>query len=175
MLGQLVPRSSGVLLHPTSLPGPFGIGDLGPAAYQWIDALAEAGQSWWQVLPLGPTGYGDSPYQSLSTFAGNINLVSPELLVDEDLALSGDEDGCFLSNSDSIRYSDVIPRKRRLVREAWDRFTAGHGSPALHKEFDRFCKQEASWLDLFALFLALKEEHAGKPWWEWPEALGDSR
>jgi len=171
MLGQLVPRSSGVLLHPTSLPGPFGIGDLGPAAYQWVDALAEASQSWWQVLPLGPTGYGDSPYQSLSTFAGNTNLVSPELLVDEDLALSGDEDGCFLINGDSIRYSDVIPRKRRLVQQAWERFTAGHGSPVLHEEFNLFREQEASWLDSFALFLALKEEHAGKPWWEWPERL----
>ena len=83
MLGQLVPRSSGVLLHPTALPGPFGLGDLGPQAHAWIDALARAGQHWWQVLPLGPTGYGDSPYQSPSTFAGNLNLLSPEWLAAE--------------------------------------------------------------------------------------------
>ena len=74
-------RSAGILLHPTSLPGPYGIGDLGPAAREWIDALAAAGQSWWQVLPLGPTGYGDSPYQCFSAFAGNPNLISPDDLV----------------------------------------------------------------------------------------------
>ena len=78
-------RASGVLLHVTSLPGPYGIGDLGPAAYAWVDRLAEAGQSWWQALPLGPTGYGNSPYQSLSSFAGNWLLISPEELIDEGL------------------------------------------------------------------------------------------
>ena len=78
-------RASGVLLHVTSLPGPYGIGDLGPAAYAWVDRLAEAGQSWWQALPLGPTGYGNSPYQSLSSFAGNWLLISPEELTDEGL------------------------------------------------------------------------------------------
>ena len=74
-------RSAGIILHPTSLPGPFGVGDLGPAAYAWVDLLAGAGQKWWQVLPLGPTGYGDSPYQCFSAFAGNPLLVSPQMLV----------------------------------------------------------------------------------------------
>src|SRR5262245_43277446 len=78
-------RSAGVLLHPTSLPGPYGIGDLGPVAFEWIDVLAAAGQSWWQILPLGPTGYGDSPYQCFSAFAGNPNLLSPELLARDGL------------------------------------------------------------------------------------------
>src|SRR5207247_10932005 len=81
-------RASGVLLHPTSLPGPFGIGDLGPAAYRWVETLAAMRQSWWQVLPLGPTGSGDSPYQSFSAFAGNINLLSPELLERDGLVSS---------------------------------------------------------------------------------------
>ena len=76
-----LPRSAGVLLHPTSLPGPFGIGDLGPVAFRWVETLAAMRQSWWQILPLGPTGAGDSPYQSFSAFAGNINLLSPEVIV----------------------------------------------------------------------------------------------
>src|SRR6201988_73195 len=80
MSAPLIPRSAGVLLHPTSLPGPFGIGDLGPVAYRWVETLAAMKQSWWQVLPLGPTGAGDSPYQSFSAFAGNVNLLSPETL-----------------------------------------------------------------------------------------------
>src|SRR5689334_10310682 len=86
-------RSAGIILHPTSLPGPFGVGDLGPAAYAWIDALAGAGQKWWQVLPLGPTGYGDSPYQCFSAFAGNPLLVSPQVLVQEGLLNQGDLQG----------------------------------------------------------------------------------
>src|SRR5262249_61806180 len=85
-----VPRSAGVLLHPTSLPGPFGIGDLGPEAFAWVDALARAGQGWWQVLPVGPTGYGDSPYQAPSTFAGNPNLISPEWLERDQLLSAKD-------------------------------------------------------------------------------------
>src|SRR5687767_11559014 len=85
-----VPRSSGILLHVTSLPGPHGIGDLGPAAYAWVDRLAVAGQSWWQILPLGPTGYADSPYQALSAFAGNPNLISLETLVTDGLLKAKD-------------------------------------------------------------------------------------
>src|SRR4029079_8530252 len=96
MLGPIVPRSSGVLLHPTALPGPFGIGDLGPPARGWVDTLARAGQGGWEVLPVTPTGYGTSPYQALSTFAGNLNLISPELVTADGLASPGDEDGCSL-------------------------------------------------------------------------------
>src|SRR5213593_2721955 len=117
MLGELVPRSSGILLHPTALPGPYGIGDLGPAAHAWVEVLARAGQGWWQVLPVGPTGYGDSPYQSPSTFAGN----------------------------GSVHYADVIPRKQRLVRRAWERFVTGDGPTSLRAEFDHFRTAEASW------------------------------
>ena len=87
------PRSSGILLHPTSLPGPFGIGDIGPAAHSWIETLAEHHQTWWQILPVGPTGYGDSPYQSFSTFAGNLNLLSPELMLRDGVIERSDLDG----------------------------------------------------------------------------------
>jgi 4-alpha-glucanotransferase len=171
MLAQILPRSSGVLLHPTSLPGPFGIGDLGPEAFSWLAALSRMGQSSWQMLPVGPTGYGDSPYQLLSTFAGNINLISPARLVEEGLATLGDEDGCFLAATEAVRYADVIPRKRRLVQQAWARFAAGNGPSNLHEGFTRFREHEAAWLEDFALFMAIKDEHGGKPWWEWPPRL----
>jgi 4-alpha-glucanotransferase len=164
-----VTRSSGVLLHPTSLPGPFGVGDLGPQAHAWVDALARAGQGWWQMLPVGPTGYGDSPYQSPSTFAGNLNLLSPELLAADGLATPGDGDGCVLPGAGPVHYADVIPRKRRLVQRAWERFTAGDGPPLLRAEFAAF--RETAWLDEFARFMAIKDEYGGKPWWEWPAAL----
>src|SRR6187401_3405626 len=92
------PRSSGLLLHPTSLPGPYGIGDLGPAAHAWVDTLARARQAWWQILPVGPTGYGDSPYQSYSTFAGNLNPISPELLARDGLLRHEDIGGRSFPN-----------------------------------------------------------------------------
>ncbi|HXD86770.1 MAG TPA: 4-alpha-glucanotransferase [Urbifossiella sp.] len=171
MLGPLVPRSSGVLLHPTALPGHFGIGDLGPSAHAWIDALARAGQRWWQVLPLGPTGYRDSPYQSASTFAGNLNLISPELVAADSLACLGDSDGCVLPTSGPVHFSEVIPRKRRLVREAWKRFSASDGYANLRSAFDRFQSAEAAWLEDYVLFAAIKDHLGGKPWWEWPPPL----
>ncbi|MDB5310342.1 MAG: 4-alpha-glucanotransferase [Gemmataceae bacterium] len=164
-------RSSGILLHPTSLPGPFGIGDLGPQAHVWVDTMARAGQAWWQVLPVGPTGYGDSPYQSPSTFAGNLNLISPELLAADGLAAQGDLDGCLLVSGGPVHYADVISRKRRLVRRAWERFRAGEGPESVRAEFARFRAEEAAWLDEFALFMAIKDEHGGRAWWEWPAPL----
>ena len=167
---RAAPRSSGVLLHPTSLPGPFGIGDLGPRAHAWVDALARARQAWWQVLPVGPTGYGDSPYQSPSTFAGNLNLISPELLERDRLASPGDVSGCDL-HAGPIHYDAVIPRKHRLVHRAWERFAAGDGSTQLREEFERFRAAERCWLDEYVLFMALKEAHSGAPWWEWPGLL----
>ncbi len=160
-------RSAGILLHPTSLPGPCGIGDLGPAAYAWVDALARARQSWWQVLPLGPTGYGDSPYQCFSAFAGNPNLISPELLVHEGLLRSADLVGGNWP-ADHVEYERVIPYKAGLTAKAWDNFRAGAGA-ALHAPFEEFRNREADWLDDFALFLALKEAHGGGSWFDWPE------
>ena len=100
-------RTSGVLLHPTSLPTPYGIGDLGPTAYRWIDLLARARQSWWQVLPLAPTGYGDSPYQSFSAFAGNPNLISPDLLREDGLITAEELEG-MRTQAVRISYGEVI-------------------------------------------------------------------
>jgi 4-alpha-glucanotransferase len=167
--GRPPARSAGILLHPTSLPGPFGIGDLGPAAYAWVDALARARQSWWQVLPLGPTGYGDSPYQCFSAFAGNPNLISPELLVREGLLHAADLDGANWP-ADHVDFESVIPYKAALTARAWDNFRAG-AAPSLRVLFDEFRSRQASWLDDFALFVALKEAHGGGSWFDWPEEL----
>ena len=163
-------RSAGVLLHPTSLPGPFGVGDLGPAAHRWVELLARAGQSWWQVLPVGPTGYADSPYQSPSTFAGNLNLLSPELLAADGLASAADVAACELPADGPVVFADVIPRKWRLVRTAWERVRAGGGRHLLD-EFDAFVRSEAEWLDEYASFAAIKDDHGGAPWWKWEPAL----
>src|SRR5437667_158996 len=117
-------RVSGVLLHVTSLPSPYGIGDVGPAALRWVDRLHEADQRWWQVLPLGPTGYGNSPYQSLSSFIGNWLLISPDRLIEDGLLRSSDcEDRSF--SATTVDYDVVIPFKRRLLERAWTNFSAG--------------------------------------------------
>ena len=163
-----LPRSSGVLLHPTSLPGPFGVGDLGPVAHRWVEALGRAGQSWWQVLPLGPTGYGDSPYQSPSTFAGNPNLISPEVLAGWGLASAEDVAACEVPPGPA-NYEEVIPRKRELLRRALKHLEADD-SPGRRLEF-REWRVGRHWLDDFALFMAIKEAHDGRPWWDWPEPL----
>jgi 4-alpha-glucanotransferase len=166
---QRANRSAGILLHPTSLPGPFGIGDLGPVAYSWVDALARAGQKWWQVLPLGPTGYGDSPYQSPSAFGGNTNLLSPELLQRDGLADQNDLDGVHFPD-EHVEYPHVTQFKNHLLGLAWHHFQSGRGA-ALRPEFDEFCRQQATWLEPFAVFSALSEEQGGKSWQEWPAAL----
>jgi len=159
------PRGSGLLLHPTSLPGPYGIGDLGPAAYLWVDTLVRAGQKWWQVLPLGPTGYGDSPYQCFSAFAGNPYLVSPDSLVQDGLITAAD-----LPNrpfpEDRVDFGPVIQFKVALLQRAWERFRAG-AAAALKPEFEAFCDEAAGWLDDFALFMALKDAHGGASWLTW--------
>jgi 4-alpha-glucanotransferase len=163
----LTARSAGVLLHPTSLPGPYGIGDLGPAAFAWVDALAEAGQSWWQVLPLGPTGYGDSPYQCFSAFAGNPNLVSPDLLADENLVPRDDLTVLELRPG-PIDYGRVSQHKVAALIRAWTTFNGRHG---LADEYDRFRTELAGWVDDYALFMALKQVHGGGSWLTWPAPL----
>src|ERR1700683_747788 len=115
-------RGSGLLLHVTSLPSPYGIGDVGPAALAWIDRLREAGQSWWQALPLGPTGYGNSPYQPLSSFAGNELVVSPDWLIEEGLLRASDL-GSGPFQQQEVDYNAVIPFKHQLLETAWARFT----------------------------------------------------
>jgi len=161
-------RSSGVILHPTSLPGPYGIGDLGVEAHRWVDILADSGTSLWQTLPVGPTGFGDSPYQCFSAFAGNVNLVSPDLLCDEGLIAHPDPPNF---PADHVDYGPVIGWKRRILSEAYTRFTAGHGNPALAEALDRFRSEQKGWLDDYALFMALKAEHGGGSWQDWPDEL----
>ena len=162
-------RSSGVLLHPTSLPGPYGIGDLGPRAHAWVDFLAEAGCSLWQVLPLGPTGFDNSPYQSFSAFAGNPYLVSPELLVAEGLLEQRDLGGASFP-SERVDFCALIPWKVKVLDAAFGRYRSSAAS-GLRAEFDEFRHRNASWLDDFSLFMALKEAHKGSRWDEWPDAL----
>jgi 4-alpha-glucanotransferase len=162
-------RSSGVLLHPTSLPGPYGIGDLGPSAFRFIDWLADSGCKLWQILPLGPTGYGDSPYQCFSAFAGNPYLISPDYLLRDDLLHPNDlvEEPDF--PDDNVDYGRIIPWKLNLLERAFIRFRSAP-LPVRH-EYDRFCAENVSWLPDYALFMAIKETHGGGAWGGWPETL----
>jgi 4-alpha-glucanotransferase len=164
-----LPRSAGLLLHPTSLPGPYGIGDLGAAACRWVDTLVRARQQWWQVLPLGPTGYGDSPYQCFSAFAGNPYLVSPDEMVKDGL-LGRLDLGNATFPVDRVDYGAVIQFKVQLLALAWQNFKAGR-APALRSAFETFCAEEAAWLDDYALFMALKDAHGGASWLEWETEL----
>jgi 4-alpha-glucanotransferase len=162
-------RASGILLHPTSLPGRFGIGDLGPAAFEFVDLLASAGQRLWQVLPLGPTGYGNSPYQCLSAFAGNPLLISLERLVTDGLLVESeafDEELPF----GPVDFPSVIGRRRALWPRVFDRFEAA-ADPVVRDRFERFCRAQASWLDDFALFAAVKDAHRQTAWVEWDDDI----
>jgi 4-alpha-glucanotransferase len=162
-------RASGVLLHVTSLPSPYGIGDVGPSAFSWIDRLHDAGQSWWQALPLGPTGYGNSPYQSLSSFAGNGLLISPQSLIADDL-LRASEIPSHSFSASSVDYDVVIPFKHQLLETAWTNFKRG-ARPDLQVAFDEFRHAQAHWLEDYALFRALKMKHNGAYYLEWPPEL----
>ena len=161
-------RASGLLLHVTSLPSPYGIGDLGPGAYAWIDRLHEAGQTWWQALPLGPTGYGNSPYQCLSSFVGNGLLVSPQLLIEDGLL---QEDDCVHTfSTTAVDYDVVISFKHRLLGAAWARFRAG-ARRDLMPAYEQFCRSRANWLEDYSLFRALKAKYNGAHYLDWPTEL----
>ena len=162
-------RASGLLLHVTSLPSPYGIGDVGPGALSWIDRLAQAGQSWWQMLPLGPTGYGNSPYQSLSSFAGNGLLISPDWLIEDELLRASD---CQVRSlpQNKIDYSAVIPFKHGLFERAWANFRAGARSD-LRPAFEQFRNDQEHWLEDYAFFRALKVRYGGTYYLEWPVEL----
>lgn len=163
-------RQSGILLHPTSLPGRFGIGDLGPGADAFLDFLTAARQQLWQVLPLGPTGYGDSPYQSFSSFAGNPLLISPERLLEEGLLAPEDVADAPPFSADRVDFGTVIPFRMRVLQRSYERFKA-QASASLGDEMDAFCRAQADWLDDFALFMALKEAHGGIAWIDWPPEI----
>lgn len=167
-------RSSGILLHPTSLPGPYGIGDLGPQAYQFMDWLASTGCKLWQVLPLGPTGYGDSPYQCFSAFAGNPYLISPEFLIQDGLLTQEDLSNMPDFNASIVDFGLLIPWKLNLLLKAFSRFAlsgAGGADEALVGEFNYFCAENAAWLDDYALFMSLKEANGGGAWNSWEASI----
>ena len=163
-------RGAGILLHPTSLPARFGIGDLGPEAYTFADFLANAGQSLWQMLPLGPTGYGDSPYACYSAFAGNTLLISPDQLVVDGLLTAEDVSSVSLSPSYDTDFEDARRSKSVLLDKAHARFR----EPAAKEykdEFEAFKATNAGWLDDYALFRVLKTANNGASWHEWDRPL----
>ncbi len=162
-------RTGGLLLHVTSLPGPYGIGDLGPEAYAWVGALQRAKQSWWQMLPLSPPGAGNSPYQAYSAFAGNPVLISPDRLVEEGFFRTGDVKP-VRSVKDRVDFERVNRAKGEMLALAWERFGAA-GSKKPRAAFDAFRKAEAAWLDDFTLFMALREAYGRGSWTEWPRKI----
>ncbi|MCY4466165.1 MAG: 4-alpha-glucanotransferase [Chloroflexi bacterium] len=163
-------RASGILLHPTSLPGQYGIGDLGAGAYRFVDWLAEQGQSIWQALPLGPTSYGDSPYQTLSAFAGNCNLISLDRLVDDGLLSARDLADAPPFPAERVDYGWVIPFHDRMLAKAHRRFR-DRPDTLLQAAFEQFVARNRYWLEDFALFIALKQAHQLRPWVEWEVKL----
>ena len=163
------PRSSGVLLHPSSLPGPFGIGDIGPAAHRFVNFLAEAGQRWWQLLPLGPTGAGNSPYQSHSSYAGNSLLISPEGMVARRWLKPTDLPDSPEPETAVVDYLRVIELKNNLIGKAFARFSANDPG------FRAFIAEQDHWLRDFALFMAIKELRQGLPWFAWEPELVSRR
>jgi len=165
-------RSSGILLHPTSLAGDYGIGDIGPAARDWLDLLAKSGCSLWQVLPLGPTGYGDSPYQCFSAFAGNPYLISPQDLLEKDLLHPDDLKDLPTFPINKVDYSKVIYWKLNVLDRSYLRFEK-QALPSNQKAYQEFQRIQKFWLEDFTLFMALKEAHGGAPWTKWEPELRD--
>jgi 4-alpha-glucanotransferase len=155
------------LLHPSSLPSHYGIGDLGPAAFEFLDYLARAKQSLWQVLPLGPTGFGDSPYASPSAFAGNPLLIAPQPLIEQGVLMPGDLEELTSLPTDHVDFGRLLPLKRQLLQTAFQ-----CGGRTKGARLDRFRQAQATWLDDFALFSALKDQ-LGRAWTEWEPALRD--
>ncbi|MDW8320503.1 MAG: 4-alpha-glucanotransferase [Armatimonadota bacterium] len=179
---NLTERCAGILLHPTSLPGAYGIGELGDEAYQFVDWLARAGQGVWQVLPLGPTGFADSPYAAFSAFAGNPLLISLQRLHDEGLLTEQNLAEYPELPAERVDYGAVIPCKMAFLRRAYERWKACADDAERHR-LQAFRTEQGSWLEDFALFMALKSVYEGRAWTEWdkdlverkPEALQRAR
>ena len=158
-------RESGILMHITSLPGPYGVGTMGKQAFAFVDFLKQAGQRCWQILPLTPTGYGDSPYQSCSTFAGNHYLIDLDALVDEGLLNKSEVENITWSHSDiKADFGLLYNNRLNVLRIAYSRFQGGEA-------FDKFCAENSAWLPDFALFMALKSKFGGQPWYCWEDGL----
>lgn len=168
------PRASGILLHPTSLPGQLGIGDLGPSAYEFVDFLAASGQTLWQVLPLGPTGYDHSPYtMNFSTFAGNPLLISLEELVRDGFLTQAELASAAIDlhpTLERVNFTQVIPQKMNLLQRAFRQFLAGL-TARQQQEFDQFCLAQADWLEDYVLFMGLLEANSGQSWHLWERAI----
>ena len=158
-------RESGILMHITSLPGKYGVGTMGKHAFEFVDFLKAAGQSSWQILPLTPTGYGDSPYQSCSTFAGNHYLIDLDLLVEEGLLLDQEIRNIhWCDTEEKVNFGLQYNHRLEVLRIAFSRFTFGDA-------FEAFCRDNSSWLSDFALFMAIKDHTGGKSWYTWDDGL----
>ena len=158
-------RESGIVMHITSLPGPYGVGTMGKQAFAFVDFLKEAGQRCWQILPLTPTGYGDSPYQSCSTFAGNYYLIDLDTLVQEGLLKKREISGIkWNTREDKVDFGLLYNNRLKVLRLAYSRFKGDEA-------FEKFCEDQASWLPDFALYLARKDKFDGAPWYQWADAL----
>ncbi|ALC15796.1 4-alpha-glucanotransferase [Desulfuromonas soudanensis] len=162
-------RVSGILLHPTSLPGPYGLGSLGSEAYRFIDFLSGAGQSIWQILPLGPTGYGDSPYSAFSAFAGNPLLICPERLVERGDLDPADLAGVRMPEGEA-HFGFVQGFLGRLLHKGAACFER-QGAGARRAAYERFCSEQAYWLNDYAIFQALRSHFEHRSWNEWPEEI----
>ncbi len=163
-------RSSGILLHVTSLPGKYGIGTMGKEAFGFVDFLVASGQKLWQILPLGHTGYGDSPYQCFSAFAGNPLIIDLEKLVKADLLDVSELPGDDHFPDDNVDYGKVFHYKYKLLGKAFDHFLKSKDQE-LRQQFETFCTANKLWLEDYAIFMALKDHHNGSPWQEWSEQI----
>ena len=163
-------RYSGILLHPTSLPSPYGIGDMGQGAYEYVDFLEKAGQSLWQVLPLGPTGFGDSPYSSYSVFAGQILLISPDKLVEQGLILEEDLKDVPEFDERKVNYGAVLAWKTTIFEKAYEAFQVSEDAELL-KAYREFTRDHAFWLNDYAFYMAVRADNDHKGWLEWDEEL----
>jgi 4-alpha-glucanotransferase len=165
-------RGSGILLHITSLPSSYGVGDLGPEAYRFVDFLKKTKQRYWQVLPLNPTDplYGNSPYSSVSAFAGNTLLISPDLLLEEALLSTKDLEHIPPFPEDHCAFSKVIRYKGKLLERAYQHFNQRWKG---REPFEAFCSENSSWLEDFSVFVVLKKHFDGKVWNQWPKKLRD--
>lgn len=163
-------RYSGILLHPTSLPSPYGIGDMGQGAYDFVDFLEKSGQTLWQVLPLGPTGYGDSPYQSYSVFAGQTLLISPEKLVEQKLIDVADLKELPEFDAKQVKYGDVLTWKTGIFEKAFAEFVKGEDEE-LQEEYAEFLKEHEFWLNDYAFYMAARAENGNQGWMNWDKEL----
>ena len=168
---EMFERSSGILLHPTSLPGKYGIGSLGKEAYKFVDFLKKSNQKLWQIFPLGPTGYGDSPYQCFSSFAGNPYLIDFDLLIEQNLLTEEDlKDVNFGGNEEYIDYGAIYNQKYPLLRKAYENFKANENKE-LKEKLETFKTENSSWLDDYSLYISLKNHFNGLPWNEWEDDI----